>query len=358
MYKIIGGDGNEYGPVSADILRQWFKDGRVNGETRVKRDGGDWATLFAFPDFADLTRPTAEPIPKLQMADAPEPLVAPVAEGPFEGDYQLEIGGCIMRGWRLYKSNFGVLFGGFIVYLLIEGFMGGVGSIPIIGAVASIVNFIIAGPLAGGLFYLFLKAARDESPSVGDIFSGFSRAFGQLFLGQFVVGALIVLCLIPALVAVLVMLLPFASQLAQHHVPANIMTPLLIVGAVTFLCLIPATYLQVSWKFTLLLIVDRQVDFVTAMKTSWRRVNLHWWSVFGLVVLSGLILMIPLGVGIGTIIFGAATFAASKNPAALVFCFLGGGWSLLCVLVIPPIMMGALVSAYETIFSGVSGQDT
>ncbi len=33
MYKIIGADGKEYGPVTAEQLKQWIADGRVNGNT-------------------------------------------------------------------------------------------------------------------------------------------------------------------------------------------------------------------------------------------------------------------------------------------------------------------------------------
>ena len=53
MFKIIGGDGKEYGPVSADDLRQWMAQGRANGATKARRDGTeDWKTLGDFPEFA------------------------------------------------------------------------------------------------------------------------------------------------------------------------------------------------------------------------------------------------------------------------------------------------------------------
>ena len=35
MYKIIGGDQKEYGPVTADQLRAWITEGRVNGLTSI-----------------------------------------------------------------------------------------------------------------------------------------------------------------------------------------------------------------------------------------------------------------------------------------------------------------------------------
>ncbi len=60
MYKIIGGDGKEYGPVSADELRRWITEGRANAQTKVQPAGGtEWVTLAACPDFADALSPNA-----------------------------------------------------------------------------------------------------------------------------------------------------------------------------------------------------------------------------------------------------------------------------------------------------------
>src|SRR5690348_15864353 len=54
MYKIIGGDQKEYGPVTADELRLWIAEGRLNGQSRVWAEGtSEWQTLSTFPEFAD-----------------------------------------------------------------------------------------------------------------------------------------------------------------------------------------------------------------------------------------------------------------------------------------------------------------
>ncbi len=53
MYKIIGGDGKEYGPISSDQLRQWISEGRVNAQTQTLLEGtADWKPLGGFPEFA------------------------------------------------------------------------------------------------------------------------------------------------------------------------------------------------------------------------------------------------------------------------------------------------------------------
>jgi uncharacterized membrane protein len=322
MYKIIGGDKNEYGPVSAEQIRQWIKEGRANNQTQTRAEGSDeWKPLAAFPEFADALMEQKRSQLGQQGATAPPAFEGGVqtsqAVATAEGDYELDIGGCISRGWELLKSNFGVLFGGFLVYLLVAIAIGGLSSIPLIGPVFSIANLIISGPLLGGLYYLFLKAVRGESAEVGDVFAGFRRSFGHLFLGNIVPGLLAGLCMIPVVVVALVILLP---SIKQHVRPDTVQW--VIIGVVAFLCMIPAIFLQVSWLFTLPLIIDRELDFWTAMKTSWQRVNRHWWQVFGLVLLIGLV-----------------------NVVGVLLCCVG-------VLITLPIGFAAFMYAYETIFSG------
>jgi hypothetical protein len=50
MYKIIGADLKEYGPVSAEQLRQWMAEGRVNGQTKVQAaDATEWKAMADLP---------------------------------------------------------------------------------------------------------------------------------------------------------------------------------------------------------------------------------------------------------------------------------------------------------------------
>ena len=39
MYKMIGADAQEYGPVSAEQICQWLAEGRVSSETKVQVKG-------------------------------------------------------------------------------------------------------------------------------------------------------------------------------------------------------------------------------------------------------------------------------------------------------------------------------
>lgn len=52
MYKIIGADQKEYGPISAEQIKQWIAEGRANSNTRVQAVGStEWKTLSEFPEF-------------------------------------------------------------------------------------------------------------------------------------------------------------------------------------------------------------------------------------------------------------------------------------------------------------------
>jgi hypothetical protein len=53
MYKILGGDGKEYGPVSVETLQQWISEGRANAQTQLQAEGAaGWTALGQVPEFA------------------------------------------------------------------------------------------------------------------------------------------------------------------------------------------------------------------------------------------------------------------------------------------------------------------
>jgi len=323
-YIIIGGDHKEYEAVTADVVRQWIAENRLNEQSLVKVEGEtEFRPLGTFPEFISAFV-ASQPLPKLP----PLPPLAGRADWS-QRDYELDIGGCIARGWELVKNNLGVLFVGTLIYVLIEGAIGGLARIPIVGALFSIANLVISGPLMGGVFYMFIRAIRNEPAEVGDIFSGFSRAFGQLFLGLLVQGLLIAACLLPFIIVFALKFIPVAGQAVaqmQGHSPpspellAAIKSALVVSLPFLLICAIPAIYLSVCWKFTLPLIMDKQMDFWTAMGTSRKMVNKHWWLIFGLLILISLL-----------------------NLAGICACCVG-------VLFTLPVGLAALMFAYETIF--------
>jgi hypothetical protein len=86
MFKIIGADGREYGPVSSEVLRRWIAEGRVNSQTPAQTEGATgWKPLATFPEFAGLAVPP--PVlgtPPVLPATAPQPLKnSPMAVAGF-----------------------------------------------------------------------------------------------------------------------------------------------------------------------------------------------------------------------------------------------------------------------------------
>jgi hypothetical protein len=80
MYKIIGSDGKEYGPVSADELRQWMTQGRVNSSTQAQMVGDSgWRPLSTFPELnpTGAQPPMSSATPPYAGQRMSTPIVAP-----------------------------------------------------------------------------------------------------------------------------------------------------------------------------------------------------------------------------------------------------------------------------------------
>jgi uncharacterized membrane protein len=312
MYKIIGADQKEYGPVTAEQLRQWITEGRVNGQTSVWSEAaGGWKPLASYPEFSDLL------VSKPPVASEPPPYDAQPGLPPeiLTRDYDLDIGRCIGDAWNLLKSNFGLVFGGVAIFFLVQIGLTGLAQIPFVGLVFSLASLILTGPLLGGLYYFMLKNIRRQPAEIGDIFAGFRLAFGQLLLGYLV--AAILTCL-AALPGAAIMAFPIFLMVRHHVAEAG---PILLAVLGFIVAMVPAIYLNVSWVFSLPLIIDKQMEFWPAMGASRKMVGKHWWLVFGLLVVCGLLYIV-----------------------GFLACCVG-------LLFTMPIVLGAIMYAYECIFS-------
>jgi hypothetical protein len=79
MYKMVGADQREYGPVTSDQVREWIAQGRANGQTLASFEGSPWKPLSTYPEFADALR-TVVPPPVGQPT-----LVAAGGASPYPG---------------------------------------------------------------------------------------------------------------------------------------------------------------------------------------------------------------------------------------------------------------------------------
>ncbi len=104
MYKIKGADQKEYGPVSADQIRQWFKENRLNRFSMVEAaETPGWRPLELVPEFADLFPAALPPamggggfsaIPTSISTSTPGP--RPVIADPVQAAAQLKVPGILL----------------------------------------------------------------------------------------------------------------------------------------------------------------------------------------------------------------------------------------------------------------------
>jgi hypothetical protein len=72
MYKIIGADQKEYGPVSAEQIRQWIAEGRVNGQTKAQAaDSTEWKNMAEVAEFSDVLPKAPLAAPTLALPGKP-----------------------------------------------------------------------------------------------------------------------------------------------------------------------------------------------------------------------------------------------------------------------------------------------
>lgn len=242
MYKIIGGDRKEYGPATADELRQWIAEGRLNGQSLVQAEGsGEWKPLAMFPEFADALagQVVHPPVPITPAAAAPE---AWAAQTPA-GQPTLQVGHCLSRSWDLLSANFGLFFGAALLVWVLDLICQ---FIPLIG---EFVYWAADGVLGGGLYLVFLSRIRGQPAGVGDVFAGFNRNAAQLMLAGF--------------------LTAFLTRIGL------------------MCCLIlPGLYLLIAWTFSVPLVADKRLEFWSAMELSRKVVTRVWFQALGLVVLA------------------------------------------------------------------------
>jgi uncharacterized membrane protein len=315
MYKIIGANHQEYGPVSADQIHAWIREGRANGQTLAQAaQTSEWKPLASFDEFAP-TLSVEHPSPPIATTAAASTADAVLARGA-----EVNVGECLSRAWRLLVNNLALFLGASLLLLLIRFALG---LVPIVGSLA---YFVIFGALYGGFFMTFLKRVRGESAGIDDLFCGFGERFIQLMLAGIV------------------------------------MYVLTMIGML--LCVLPGIYLAVAWMFTLVLAADRCMEFWPAMEFSRKVITRYWFQIFGVLVVACLPLVLFMVYSIfrvfsvvyplvanagGRVNFSEITSAVSG------FAALSGVQQLIMLFTLP-FATAALMYAYEDLFGARPSQ--
>ncbi|SVD62543.1 uncharacterized protein METZ01_LOCUS415397, partial [marine metagenome] len=219
-----------------------------------------------------------------------EPLGAAVPS-----DQPLDVSLALSSGWALFKQHMGIMIGAGAIYLAILIAAG------VVGAVIPFAQFLVQGPLTGGLIILTLNLSRYNQAEINDLFLGFKN-YGWLLLLSLVQGAVVVAAIIPGAIVMMVGgLLPVMQAQQAGGTPEldGTSIALLIVGFLLLLVL--ATIAVVLTYFWYFLVADKRGEFGEALAAGYRAGKMNFWSILGLVILFGLIGMvsaIPCGLGL------------------------------------------------------------
>lgn len=219
--------------------------------------------------------PYAAPVSNLQEVSSSQ--TPTIAEALNRG-YDFRIGDVIGESWRLVKGTKGIIFGGLVIFYVVMfvatsvlgAIFGAIGLLSEASLSAILIGQFVISVLASALTYPFLagvnmvgiRRAANQPVSFNEVFSG---------LGLFV----------PLLIT------------------AVVMTVLVYIGSL--LLLLPGIYLGVAYMLAMPLVIERGLSPWQALETSRKAISQHWFKVFGLFLVLGLIMalsMIPLGIGL------------------------------------------------------------
>lgn len=130
MYKIIGADGQPYGPVPVEQIRRWIAENRLNAQTLVQPEGAtDWRPLASFAELAAELKP-----PTTSTTAAALPAPPPVAARPGEEVSR-------RASSKIAAGVCGILLGSLGIHKFILGYTGS-------GLIMLLVSLLSCGILA------------------------------------------------------------------------------------------------------------------------------------------------------------------------------------------------------------------
>ena len=137
MYKIIGVDRQQYGPVNAEEIRRWIAENRVHAQTLVQTEATqDWKPLGSFPEFAS------------ELKVVPPPVVPPPSTLTSRASSKIPAGICgiLLGSLGIHKFILGYTGAGLVMLLVTI-----VGGICTCGVAAGVMHII---GLIEGIIYL------------------------------------------------------------------------------------------------------------------------------------------------------------------------------------------------------------
>jgi uncharacterized membrane protein len=116
----------------------------------------------------------------------------------------LDVGYLFSRSWEVFKENWALLAGVFLVYSILSGGPSQLSDEDsLFGSLIGLIQLIITGPLLAGTYYVALKLIRREPAEFVEMFDGFKvfgKAVGVFILYSVLLGIGIILLIVPGII--------------------------------------------------------------------------------------------------------------------------------------------------------------
>lgn len=182
--------GQQYGPVSEELLHDWIQQGRLGPADHLWTVGmSDWAVAASVPGFFLAGQTPLVPPPNSLVVMPP----------PDGTGGQTPNGRITAQARELLKGNWGLSIG----VCVVGGIIASGGGIPYVGPIISIV---LAGPIDLGMNVFFLTLVRRGRCEFELLFRGFRNfggALGAYVLMTSLIFAWSLLLLVPGIIAAL-----------------------------------------------------------------------------------------------------------------------------------------------------------
>ncbi len=248
-YKIIGGDGKEYGPVSDLQLRRWIGDGRADRSTMIRTEAegetlqGSWTALGQSPAFVNCFPEESSAVSEDARSEDHVELVEDPQEIPVFAE-RINTAEVLVGARTTLNGNF---FEIAAACFFVWGTMMILNRIPN-GWIASL---LLDGPAYGGLYFFLLQKRRGEVATINSAWEKVRENFWPLLTAG-IIGSLAVRILL-------------------------------------FL-IVPGIYFLVAWTLAFLFIVDGKSNGLNGLERSRASITPHWFAVAG----AFLIALLPL----------------------------------------------------------------
>jgi uncharacterized membrane protein len=184
---------------------------------------------------------------------------------------------------------------------------------------------ILLGPMVCGIYYCYLRKARQESLDFAMLFKGFDHFVDSLVATLVLIIPIFILMIPTYIITMVVVFRHFLSvsgtaQVVSPFDSSFLKTLILVQSPIFLLSMLLGFLMAILWSFAYPLIVDKKLKGIDALKLSAKAGLANWQGLLGLIILNWLLMI-----------------------AGYAFCCVG-------FIFLPPFFYAAMTQAYLHVF--------